>query len=188
MIIIKKDGVVYFCESYYNAFYLATHADFINHEENRHIIRDTSRAHRLTLIDAPGRATDLLRYSDIFPARLTPQSLLRQTYPKLVSIFEPFGFSNDKDVPFDIAFAKGDKCYVMRRGGVIDELEEFYPLCLARDAAVGEYIRKKDEPIYRLVQSIYREIESCSSKIQFPVVVMNTRDEKVRVVTREEEL
>lgn len=188
MVLIKKDGVVYFCESYSNSFYLATQGDFTRHEENLHIIRDTSRAHRLIMMESPGRAADVVRYSDIFPARLTPQNLLRQTYPKLRSILEPFELTDNRSVPFDIAFAKGDKCYVIRRGGCIDELEEFYPLCYSKDAAIGEYIRKKDEPIYRLVQSIYREIENASKKVQFPVVVMNTKDENVRVVTKEEEL
>jgi hypothetical protein len=76
----------------------------------------------------------------------------------------------------------------LRDGGCIDELEEFFPICYANSAAIGEYIRKKHEPIYRLVQSIYKEIENASRRIQFPVVVMNTKDEKIRVVTREEEL
>ena len=87
MVIIKKDGVVYFCESYSNTFFLSTHKDFTKYEENLNIIRDPSRAHRLIMIESPTRAADVIRYEDVFPARLTPQNLLRQTYPKLVSLF-----------------------------------------------------------------------------------------------------
>ena len=141
------------------------------------------------MVDAPARAVDLVRYSDIFPARLTPANLLRKTYPQLLSILGPYGFlTEDDDFTYDVAFAKDDKCYLLRSGGLIDEVEEFYPMCFAKDAAIGEYIRSKDEPIYRLVQRIYKSIEAGSIKVQFPVVVMNTKNDEVRVITREEEI
>ena len=187
MIIIRKNGAVYFCESAYNSHYLSTMDDFIKHAENRHTIKDVTLPHRLIMIDAPTRVVDLVRYSDIFPVRLTPQIRLKKTYPALLSILEPYGFLNDSDTyDFDFAFAKDDKCYVLRGGGLVDEVEEFYPLCFAKDAAIAEYIRSKDEPIYRLVQCIYKSIELGSMKIQFPVVIMNTKNDEVKVITREE--
>ena len=189
MIVIRKNGAVYFCESAYNSHYLSTMDDFTKYAENRHTIKNSALPHRLIMVDAPARVADLLRYSDIFPARLTPQNLLKRTYPELLSILEPYGFLNDDGTyDFDFAFAKDDKCYMLRGGGMIDEVEEFYPMCFAKDAAIAEYIKSKDEPIYRLVQRIYKSIERGSMKIQFPVVVMNTKNDEVRVINREEEI
>ena len=187
MIAIKKNGIVYFCESYCNSHYLSTTDDFIKYEENRHVIRDKNLPHRLIMCDAPLRAVDLIRYGGVFPKRLTPQNLLRQTYPSIVPLLGPYGFLNDDDAcTFDFLFAKGDKCYAVRGGGVIDEVEEFYPFCYAKHAAIAEYMRSKDLPIMSLVWRIYTTIEKSTTRIQFPVVVMNTGNDEVTVIRREE--
>ena len=186
MIIIKRDGAIYFCESKCNAHRAATKADFTKHPENLHVIRDMKNPKKLILSDSPRRVADIIRYKDIFPKKLTPQYLVNTTYPALLAALEPFGLLRDGTFDFNFAFASGDKCYILRQGGVIDAVEEFFPFCYARETAISAYMRYKDEPIYKLIGKIYAAIEELSGEVQFPIAVMNTKSTELKIIEGEE--
>lgn len=184
MLIIKKDGVIYLCESKCNCFSFSSQEDFLNYKENLHIIQAKNHPKSFIVAATDMRYADIIRYEDIFPRSLTPQNLINKAYPALLSCLEPYGYIKNGKQWHDVAFAKKDKCYVIRYNGAIDELEEFWPFCHEKDAAIGLYLKHRDEPIYQLIKNIYSGVEAVSEVIQFPVVVMNTKNAEVKVITR----
>ena len=186
MILIKKDGVLYFCESALNSYAYTSSDDITKHPENLHIMRCENMPNRIMLANMPMRAADALRYEDIFPKRLTAKELAFNTYPKVCSLLEPFGLLKDGEYPYDLAFAHKDKCYVLRGGGMIDEVEEFFPLTSASNSAIGAYILHKDKPIYEMIFNVYREMEDHTRYILFSIIVMNTKTNEVKIINRED--
>ena len=188
MLIIKKDGVIYLCESKCNCFGCSSQEDFLNYKENLHIIRAKNHPRSYIVPSSDLRYADIIRYEDIFPRSLTPQNLINKVYPQLLSLLQPYGYVKNGIQGHDVAFVKKDKCYVIRNDGAIDEVEEFWPMCYEKDVAIGLYLGNKDKPIYQLIKSIYLGVESVSETVQFPIVVMNTKNEEVKVITEGDEV
>ena len=187
MLVIIKNGTVYFCESFANFSSLSTEGDFIKFPENLRIIRDEKNPRNLILVNAPRRAADVVRYADVFPKRFTPQSIVENGYSALIQCLSPFGLEGEENDLIDYCFAKNGKCYHLRGKGILDEVEEFLPLMRDVHPAVTLYLMNKDKPIDQLIRSIYIGLEQTTGVIQFPVAVINTKNTKNEFIYREEE-
>ena len=185
MIVIKKDGIFYFCESKDGFISHMSDKDFTCSKENWRIMNVGTSAGRLIMADAPLRVADLIRYMDLFPRKLEPATLQQEIYPVLRKRLEKYSLMDDGVSPYDVFFARKDLCYVLRSYGVVEEVEEFFPCCRDVSSAIGLYLQNKDKPIEELIRSIYEGIETMSDVKQFPVVVLNTRTKAAKIITRE---
>ena len=188
MVLIIRDGTVYIAESKADFVPTATEGDFTNYADNLHIVRNENNPGYLMLCNMMARLVDVLRYEDVFPARLTPKTLSLDTFPRIVSLLDRYGLMGEDRDNIDVIFARKDKCYRVNFDGCIDEVEEFLALCSDDHSAIGSYLKNKDMPIYELIRRIHIDQERLTGNVQFPIVVVNTKNAETKIIYREGEI
>lgn len=188
MIVINKNGVVYIAQSFYNNHSHIEEGDFINHDENLLMFKPDGKTDSLIGVmgDSAHRQCDVLRYEDIFPKRLTKRELLDNTYYKIFNKLSSFGLCKSDCTCCDVFFAKKGRAYVVSGYGAILEIDDFYARSLHDQMAFASYLKNKDKEPYDLIRSIYQSIERAITKVQFPVVVLNTKTNEKVIIEREE--
>jgi hypothetical protein len=201
MLVLKKDGKVYFAESYGNKSEISAKS-FISSPANWNVMRAYSgedkakmskkKQRRMILVDSIGHQADALRYVDIFPKTLNEKTLINTTFPALASVFENYRAVFYKDVHSMVFFAEGDKVFVLDPGencvGVCEEIEEIYSSIPDFDlGGAGIYYAYKDKlDAVSIIRKIYEGASLQNGAICFPVVVMSTGDDEPIIITSDD--
>ena len=184
MIALQHNGTVYIAKSCWGFRDPASRSSGIPLAENIPMWHPGKRKNRLIAVSSSGRLTDILRYENIFPSSLDPKHIVLESYEKMYGLVDRFGICRDGSMRAHIIFAQDDRAYVVYGDGSHIVLENIYTDCLADEAIMALYdLQGVDDP-YTFFREAYRTVEQISRYLMFPVVVMNTKNNKIEVINR----
>ena len=184
MIILKHNDTVYIAKC---------RDGFMDHEaarmgtpieENLCIWHPNKRKNRLVATIRNHRFTDIIRYENIFPKTLNPKHVAFDTFDKLYELADKFDLCGDGFLPMRTVFAEGDKAYLLYSDGGQLEVEGIHAACRGERLVMALYdVLGVNDP-YEFIKTAYRTIEQTINVTMFPVVVMNTKNNKIEVINR----
>lgn len=185
MIVLKHNGIVYIASSQmYQKDKDAIRTGKIN-PENIKVYHPQNRTNQLIASDSITCVTDAVRYAKVFPKELNSKSLALDVFPTVKQITEFFNKSEKGTSSNIFVFAKDSEAYVLYRDGTCLEIEDIYVGTDYAEINMGVYDSNKvDDPIeyFRKTFATYEEI---SGEIVFPVAVLTTKNNKIKVINKE---
>lgn len=185
MIILKHNGIVYIAVSQaYQKDKDAIRTGKVN-PENIKAYHPQKRKNQLIASDCTNCVTDAVRYTKLFPKELNLKSLVLDVFPTITQITEFFN-EKGKGVSSNVfAFAKDSCAYVLYRDGTCLEVEDIYVGTDDAEINMGLYDSKKvDDPI-EFFRKAFSTCEELCGEIMFPVAVLTTKDNRIKVINRE---
>ena len=162
------------------------HKDDVIHEDNLKMWRAPDASDCIIAsYQANGIDIDALRYKKNlgFSVPLTQKNLITKVIPKLKKVFEETDMLDENESWQTLVIAKGDKAFEISPKFLCNEVEDFQITGNTRRGYVawGSMAINKDiTPVDRIAEA-FRAIENVKYEMQFPVVIMNTKN-KERVV------
>lgn len=182
MIVCRYNGAIYIAKSSKGIRdYIGKMHGKIN-PENIPIWHPNNKTERLLATTSNGRFTDIIRYENIFPTELTPKNLLSETFPFLNEKSIYYEYEKRNKLPSNVIFAEKDKAYILYSDGTLHELEDIFVDSLVDVFAIGIYDLKGITDPYEFIKSCYKTMELVPDYVMFPVVVLNTKDKKIKVI------
>ena len=118
--------------------------------------------------------TDLLRYSKgLFDKKITYQSLLSYTVPKMKEILEERGLVKDRCWYNEFLIVSKDKAYIIDGYFCVCEMIDFSIADGREDIARGCVEFNKDMPTKQRICEAFHSVEAMRGKKNFPVVVLD---------------
>ena len=184
MIVLQHNGTIYVAKSCWGFRDVAARNAGVPDVENIPMWHPGKRKNRLIAVSSVGRVVDILRYEHIFPSTLDPKHLVLESYERVYDLVDRFGICHEGNIRARIVFAEDDKAYVVYGDGSHIEVENIHTDCYADDAIMALYDLKGVEDPYTFFREAYRTVEQISRYLMFPVMVMNTKNNKIEVINR----
>ena len=184
MIVLQHNGTIYVAKSCWGFRDTAARSAGIPDVENIPMWHPGKRKNRLIAVSSAGRVVDILRYENIFPSILDPKHLVLESYEKMYALADRFGICRNGSMRTRTIFAEDGRAYVVYSDGSHIEVENIHTDCLADDAIMALYDLKGVSDPYTFLREAYRTVEQISRYLMFPVMVMNTKNNKIEVINR----
>ena len=184
MIVLKHNGTVYIAKSCWGMRDPEAIRLGIPDEENLCMWHPKRRRNRVIAMSGVGRFTDIIRYENIFPSVLDQKHIVLETYDKMYALGDRFGLCDDHSLPCRTVFAEDDKAYVMHYDGATVEIENIFALGCEDESVMALYDLKGADDPYKFFKEAFATVESVRRYVMFPVVVLNTKNNKIEVINR----
>ena len=186
MIILKHNGSVYIAKSHFSLRddIMAARISPIVNEENVAMWHPGGQADRLIATRFPGMFSDFIMYEDFFPTPFDEKHLVFDAYDALMTIVEENELGDGDGLPDDIAFAEGERAFLLYGNGARVEIEGFHSILPAWDGILALYDISEITDPYDFLRKAYRLSENLSGQVMFPVAVMRTGDTDIKVIER----
>lgn len=184
MIVLKHNGAIYIAKCRWTMRDPEAVRNCVPDVENINMWHPKKKKNRIIAVGDSGRFADTIRYENVFPSALDQKHLFFESYDKIHSIAERFGLCNEDRLPERVVFAEDDKAYVLYDDGSNMEVENIYSDDCNDEVTVALYdILGVSDP-YEFFREAYRSLEIVRRYVMFPVVVMNTKNNKIEVLSR----
>ena len=185
MIVLNYNDTIYIAKSCWGMRDPEARKSGVPDLENLCMWHPKNNKNRLIAASACGRFTDIVRYEDIFPSVLDRKSLIFESYDEMHYLADRFGLCDDDgDLPTLFVFAEGDKAYVLCGDGGHVEVENIFSVNCCNEAVMALYDLEGVKDPYEFFKKAYLTIEKIRNFAMFPVTVMNTKTNKVKVIKR----
>lgn len=184
MIVLKHNGTVYIAKS---SWCMRDTDEYIFQKPNQDNIcmwHPNRRKNRLIATTGSGRMTDAIRYENVFPSVLDKKHLFLESYDMMCAISDRFGMYDGKKIPKHTVFAEGDRAFVVAPDGAITEVEDIYVNSCNDGVTIGIYDSFGADDPYEFFRKAFAGMELLERYVMFPVVVMNTKNNKIEVIER----
>ena len=182
MIVLKYNDTVYIAQGRWTFRDPALRNQGIADVENLAMWHPNRRKNRLIASGGYGRFPDALRYENIFPIPFEAKYLVHNTYGMICAISKRFGLEQD-GIPNRVLFAEGSRAFALFPDGSHIEVEDIFVDCFEDEAVMALYDAVGVSDPYAFFREAYHMIESIRGFMMFPVLVMNTRNNKTEVIT-----
>lgn len=184
MIVLKHNGTVYIAKSCWCMRDTDEYVFKNPNEDNLSVWHPNRRRQRLVATTGSGRMVDIIRYENVFPSVLDKKHLFVESYGKMCAISDRFGMYDGTKIPKHTVFAEGDRAFVVAPDGAILEVEDVYLHTCNDNAAMGIYDRFGADDPYEFFRKAFTGMEITERYVMFPVIVMNTKNNKIEVIER----
>lgn len=186
MIILKHNGAVYIAKSSFalrEEIFMPTKSD-VKDEEHIGIWHPGGQTDRLIAAVRLSRFSDAVFYEDTFPSSLDAKHLVLETYESLLALCREREFGDGSALPTRMIFAEGDRAFILNHDGAQMEIEDIYVDSIFDGEAKAFYDSCVCKDPYRFLGEVYRMVEKMFTVIMFPVVVLNTKSNEIKILER----
>ncbi|MBR2025052.1 MAG: hypothetical protein IKA02_04530 [Clostridia bacterium] len=185
MVVLKHNGAVYIAASQcYQDDAEAIRTGKVN-PENLKAYHPQGRKNQLIAAYGTNCVTEAVRYQRVFPKTLNMQTLVFEVFPILCHISKFFDKSEDGYSANDMIFAKDKEAYVLYRDGTCLEVEGVFSDGINSDIAISLYDAETIEDPVDFFRKVFVTQEELYGKKLFPVAMLNTLNNKIKVINRE---
>ena len=184
MIVLKHNGTVYIALSCWTMRDPEARKSGVPDLENISVWHPGRKKNRLIAMPFKYVFADLVRYENIFPTKLCHKDLVFESIDKMYAIADHYGLCDDNELPSSVVFAEDDKAYMVRSNSSCLEIEDILPYGLDDAAVMTLYDLKGVDDPYKFFKEAYTTIEGLHKSNMFPLVVMDTKNNKATVINR----
>lgn len=185
MIVLKHNGIVYIAVSQaYQKDMDAIRTGKVN-PENIKAYHPQNRKNQLIATDCVTCVTEALRYIKIFPKTLNSKTLVLDVFPLLTQMTEFYSMEQKGYSSNLFVFAKDSEAYAVYKDGTCLEIEDVFVNTDSSEIGIGVYDAKNIENPIEFFRSAFATHEELCGEIMFPVAVLSTKDNKIKVINRE---
>ena len=185
MIVLKHNGIVYIATSQrYQSDLEAIRTGKVN-SENLKVYHPQNRKNQLIATNMATCVTEAVRYQKVFPKELNTKSLVLDVFPFLAQVSDFFNKSEPGTSAHTFVFAKDAEAYVLYRDGTCLEVENIYADTIAPEVAMSLYDAGEINDPMEFFRNVFKTTEELFGEIMFPVSVLTTANNKIKVIGRE---
>ena len=185
MIALKHNGIVYIAGSQrYQNDVDAMRTGKVN-SENIKVYHPQNRKNQLIATNMTTCVTEAVRYQKVFPKELNTKSLVLEVFPFLAQVSDFFNKSEKGTSAHSFVFAKDSEAFVIYRDGTCLEIENIYADTIASEVAMSLYDAGNIDDPMEFFRKAFATMEELFGEIMFPVSVLTTANNKIKVIGRE---
>lgn len=176
MVGMKYQDHVYIAVDNKNTGLIGLSQDDLSHPENLHIW--SPREHTIIAGHDSSRATDLLRYENLFDEVINTKTLQLFTADKMKEILKEYDQFEDNSLNGQYLFAHKNQLFNMDRQMLVTEYRYYRAVGEASQVMISYLHKTKNsdmDPISRLKEG-FKMCCSYTHQSLFPIFVMNTKD------------